>query len=219
MRNKTIGTMFGFCQSGFHRSLAITFAVCSATPQAARPPSVALASDTPRITIDLARGTPREQQAKQTLEDVLASYDLKKYTFTRKVVIEQGAVNHAFPVLTLNPYFASSADELLSTYVHEQLHWHLRDRASQQQAAVTELRRMYPRVPVGLPESAENAYSTYGHLVDCYLEILADRELLGPERTAAVIRGKPWYTWIYATVLADEKQIAGVVDRHQLRVR
>jgi hypothetical protein len=41
---------------------------------------------------------------------------------------------------------------------------------------------------------------------------------LGPERTAAVIRGKPWYTWIYATILADEKQIAGVVDRHHLRV-
>jgi hypothetical protein len=40
-------------------------------------------------------------------------------------------------------------------------------------------------VPVGLPQSAESEYSTYGHLVDCYLEILADRELLGAERTAA----------------------------------
>ena len=171
-----------------------------------------------RITIDLARGTPREQLAKQTLEQVLASHDLRKYTFTRRVVIEQGAVNHAFPVLTLNPYFASSPDELLSTYIHEQLHWHLRDRAAEQQAAIAELRRMYPHVPVGLPASAENEYSTYGHLVDCYLEILADRELLGPERTDVVIHGKPWYTWIYTTVLADEKQIAGVVDRHRLRV-
>jgi hypothetical protein len=171
-----------------------------------------------RITIDLARGTPKEQLAKQTLEQVLASHDLKKYTFTRRVVIEQGAVNHAFPVLTLNPYFASSPDELLSTYIHEQLHWHLRDRAAELQAAIAELRRMYPHVPVGLPASAENEYSTYGHLVDCYLEILADRELLGPERTDVVIHGKPWYTWIYTTVLADEKQIAGVVDRHRLRV-
>jgi len=171
-----------------------------------------------RITIDLARGTPREQLAKQTLEQLLASHDMRKYTFTRRVVIEQGAVNHAFPVLTLNPYFASSPDELLSTYIHEQLHWHLRDRAAEQQAAIAELRRMYPHVPVGLPASAENEYSTYGHLVDCYLEILADRELLGPERTDVVIHGKPWYTWIYTTVLADEKQIAGVVDRHRLRV-
>ncbi len=172
-----------------------------------------------RVIIDLAHDTSREQLAKQTLEQALASHDMKKYTFTRKVIIEQGAINHAFPVLTLNPYFANSPDELLSTYIHEQLHWHLRDRGSDQQAAVADLRRLYPRVPVGLPASAENEFSTYGHLVDCYLEIVADRELLGPERTAAVIQGKPWYTWIYATVLADEKQIAGVVDRHRLRVR
>ena len=180
--------------------------------------SIPPGSDSPRIAIDLAKGTPREQLAKQTLEQVLASHDVSRYTFTRKVVIEQGAINHAFPVLTLNPYFASSPDELLSTYIHEQLHWHLRNRAAPMQAAITELRRLYPRVPVGLPASAENEYSTYGHLVDCYLEVVADRELLGPERTAAVIHAKPWYTWIYTTVLADETQIAGVVDRHQLRV-
>jgi len=46
--------------------------------------------------VDYARGTAREQLAKQTLEQVLASHDLKKYTFTRKVLIEQGTVNHAF---------------------------------------------------------------------------------------------------------------------------
>jgi len=185
---------------------------------AGQEPSVASGFDSPRISIDLARGTPREQLAKQTLEQALASHEVGKYTFTRKVVIEQGAINHAFPVLTLNPYFASSPDELLSTYIHEQLHWHLRNRAAQQQAAITELRRLYPHVPVGLPASAENEYSTYGHLVDCYLEILADRQLLGPERTAVVVRNKPWYTWIYATILADERRIAEVVDRHQLRV-
>jgi hypothetical protein len=176
------------------------------------------AMDTPPVAIELAHGTAREQMARTTLEQVLASYDLKKYTFTRKVIIEQGAINHAFPTLTLNAGFAASPDQLLSTFVHEQLHWHLRNRDSQQRAAVAELRRLYPRVPVGLPAAAESEYSTYGHLVDCYLEIVADRELLGTERTDAVIRAKPWYTWIYTTVLADEKLIAGIVDRHQLRV-
>jgi hypothetical protein len=174
--------------------------------------------DTPPVAIELAHQSPREQLAKQTLEQLLASYDLKKYTFTRKVVIEQGATNHAFPTLTLNAGFAASPDQLLSTFIHEQLHWHLRNRDAQQRAAVAELRKLYPRVPVGLPVAAETEYSTYGHLVNCYLEIVADRELLGAERTDAVIRGKPWYTWIYKTVLTDEKQIAGIVDRHQLRV-
>lgn len=198
--------------------IAVLVASPAVSSAAGQPASIALASDSPRIQIDLARGTPREQLAKQTLEQVLASHDLGKYTFTRRVVIEQGASNHAFPILTLNPYFASSPDELLSSYIHEQLHWHLRNVAAQQQAAIIDLRRLYPRVPVGLPASAENEYSTYGHLVDCYLEILADRELLGAERTDIVIHNKPWYTWIYTTVLADEKQIADVVNRHHLRV-
>ena len=210
--------MFRFVPSHVLRACTAAVLVAQVAASPARGQGSIAASDTPRIAIDLARDTPRERLAKQTLEQVLASHDLTKYTFTRKVVIEQGATNHAFPTLTLNPYFASSPDELLSTYIHEQLHWHLRNRAQQQRAAITELRRLYPRVPVGLPASAENEYSTYGHLVDCFLEIVADRELLGPERAAVVIRGKPWYTWIYTTVVADERQIAGVVDRHQLRV-
>jgi hypothetical protein len=37
-------------------------------------------------------------------------------------------------------------------------------------------------------------------------------------RPATVLARDTWYTWIYATILADEKQIAGVVDRHHLRV-
>jgi len=134
-------------------------------------------------------------------------------------VIEERAINHAFPVLTLNARFANQSDDLLSSYIHEQLHWHLRDRESQQRSAVAELRRWYPKVPVGLPEGAETEVSTYGHLVDCYLEVVAARELLGPERAKVVMTNKPWYTWIYATVMRDEDRIASIVNRSQLRVR
>jgi hypothetical protein len=95
----------------------------------------------------------------------------------------------------------------------------LRDHDSQQKAAINELRQMYPNAPVGLPEGAESAYSTYGHLVDCYLEIEADRQLIGPERTLQTIRNKGHYTWIYETILHDEAKIAAVVDEHQLRIR
>lgn len=199
--------------------LVIVFMWAGTTPSAGPFKLVAVTAETPPVKIDLARGTEREQKTRGTLEQVLAAYDLKKYTFTRRVVIEEGAVNHSFPVLTLNARFAASPDELLSSYIHEQLHWHLRNRLSQQQAAIAELRRMYPNAPVGLPEGAANAYSTYGHLVNCYLEVLAVREMLGPQRAMAAIENKGNYTWIYATVLLDETKIAAVVDRHNLRVR
>lgn len=170
------------------------------------------------VSIKLAHNSSREMQTEQTLRQILASYDLHKYLFTREVVIEEHAMNHAFPVLTLNVRFADSPDELLSSFVHEQLHWYLRDHDFQQKAAIAELREMYPTAPVGLPEGAESAYSTYGHLVDCYLEIQADRELIGPKRTNEVIKNKSWYTWIYKTILRDEGRISAVVDEHNLRI-
>jgi hypothetical protein len=177
------------------------------------------ASLEPSIRIDLARQTGRERQTKARLEQVIASYDLSKFTFTRRVIIEERAINHAFPVLTLNARFADSGDDLLSSYLHEQLHWYLREHSAQQQDAIAELRRMYPNAPVGLPEGAETAYSTYGHLVDCYLEIQADRQLIGPERTNAVINNKGHYTWIYETILRDESRIAAVVVGHRLQIK
>ena len=171
------------------------------------------------ISIRTAHHGPREEQTAEQLKNLIGTYDLSKYTFTREVVIDRGAMNHAFPELTLNVRFADAPDDLLSSYIHEQLHWYLRNHDSQQKAAISELRQMYPTAPVGLPEGAESAYSTYGHLVDCYLEIEADRQLMGPERTTTVVKNKGHYTWIYDTIFRDEARIAGVVDAHQLRIR
>jgi hypothetical protein len=171
------------------------------------------------ITIDLKNGTDRERQTKTLLEQLLDSFDLSLYTFTRHVVIEQRAINHAFPVLTLNARFADSPDELLSSYIHEQMHWHLRDHDRDQRDVVSELRRAYPNAPMGAPNGAENLYSTYEHLIDCYLEVQADRQLMGPERTAAVIADKGHYLWIYATVERDERRIGALVRAHHLQVK
>jgi hypothetical protein len=176
-----------------------------------------LAADS--LSIKVSHNTPHEMQTAQLLKRVISSYDLTKYTLTREIVIEERAMNHAFPVLTLNVRFADSPDELLSSFIHEQLHWYLREHDAQQKAAIAELRQMYPNAPVGLPEGADSAYNTYGHLVDWYLEIEADRELIGAKRTGEVIRNKPWYTWIYKTILRDQQKISDVVDEHNLRIK
>jgi hypothetical protein len=184
--------------------------------------SVALASTAfarDGISIRTAHHGPQEEQTAEQLKKLISTYDLAKYTFTREVLIDRGVMNHAFPELTLNVRFAGEPDDLLSSYIHEQLHWYLREHDSQQKGAINELRQMYPNAPVGLPEGAESAYSTYGHLVDCYLEIEADRELIGPERTITVVRNKGHYTWIYETIFRDEAKIAAVVDEHQLRIK
>ena len=57
------------------------------------------------------------------------------------------------------------------------------------------------------------------HLVDCYLQIQADRDLIGPKRSDEVIKNKPWYTSIYKTILRDEDKIRGVVQEHSLEIK
>jgi hypothetical protein len=171
------------------------------------------------LSIKLSHHTPREVQTAQLLQKVVSSYDLTKYTYTRDVVIEERAINHAFPILTLNARFADSPDELLSSFIHEQLHWYLRDHHLQTEDGIAQLRRFYPRVPVGGSEGADTLYSTYGHLIDCYLEIQADRQLMGEERTMAVIRDKGHYTWIYKTDLDDEARIATIVQNERLKIK
>jgi hypothetical protein len=171
------------------------------------------------IDIQTSHHSARELQEKAELEQLLKKYDVSKYTFTRTVVIEERAMNHAFPTLTLNVHFLGSDDELLSSFLHEQLHWYLAQHRLAMEDAVRRLKQMYPHAPVGLPEGADTEYSTYGHLIDCYLEIQADRELIGRERTDRVIKDKPWYTWIYKTILRDEDRIAALVKAEQLEMQ
>ena len=172
------------------------------------------------IEIKLRNDTESERQTKTQLERLLNSYDLSKYTFTRQVVIDEHSIPHSHPVLTLHTRHLKSDDQLLSTYVHEQLHWYLAAHDNQTRAAEAELRKLYPKVPVGYPDGAQDEESTYLHLIDCYLEMQADRRLMGQQRAADVM--KFWagdhYRWVYKTVVQDETQIAEIVKREALEL-
>lgn len=172
------------------------------------------------VKIDLKHGTDAEQRTERQLERILASYDLAKYTFTRQVMIDEQAIPHSHPVLTLHTRHLNSDDELLSTYIHEQLHWYLDAHLSQTEAAEAELHKLYPKVPVGYPDGAQDEESTYLHLIDCYLEIRADRQVMGAERTAKVLEfwAGDHYRWVYKTVLRDDSLLAKVIEKQHLEI-
>jgi len=58
---------------------------------------------------------------------------------------------------------------------------------------------LYPKVPVGYPDGAQDEESTYLHLIDRHLEIQADRQLIGRERTARAMQfwSEHHYRWVY----------------------
>jgi hypothetical protein len=177
-----------------------------------------MGSATDSVDIKLKNGTREERQTRDQLQRLLKSYDFSKYTFTRVLVIDEHSIPHSHPVLTLHTRHLNSDDQLLSTYVHEQLHWYLAAHEKQTQAAEGELRKLYPKVPVGYPDGAQDEESTYLHLIDCYLEMQADQRLIGHQRASDVM--KFWagdhYRWVYKTIVQDEIQIAEIARREHL---
>jgi hypothetical protein len=169
-------------------------------------------------TIQTAHNASSELATKAQLERLMQQYDLRPWTYTREVVIDDSAIPHSHPVLTLHTRHLKQDDELLSTYVHEQLHWYLSAHASETNAAESDLTRLYPDVPVGFPE-AQDRESTYLHLLVCLLEERADEALLGEERTKNVMNfwAGDHYRWVYRTVIQDGPKLEEILRAHHLR--
>lgn len=167
------------------------------------------------LSIELGSGTEREIATKEQLLALLKKYDLQKWFFTKRVRIEEGAVSHSHPVLTLNTRLRSEL-ELLAVFIHEQLHWFVSERFQQTKTAIDELRALYPKVPVGQPQSARDEDSTYLHLIVCYLEYRALTELLGVEEATKIVKSLPYYQWIYKTVCTDALKIEDIIRQCKL---
>jgi len=78
--------------------------------------SLSTFAKTPALNITLKHNSEGEQKRKAQIERLASQYDLAKYTITRDIVIEEQAMNHASPVLTLNLWFLDDDDRALSLY-------------------------------------------------------------------------------------------------------
>ncbi len=172
-----------------------------------------------KINISLAHGSKAEQQTKDQLQRLLGAYDLSKWIFTRSIIIDENAIPHSHPTLTLHTRYLKDDELLLSAFVHEQLHWFLVQRDKETKEAMKDLRVLFPKVPVGSPEGAADEDSTYLHLLVNYLEYRADRELLGELRAKQVIDfwASDHYTWVYRTVLERRRDIGNIMPRGSLK--
>lgn len=111
-----------------------------------------------KLDISLKNNSESESQTRERLQKILQQYDLSKWVFTRKILIEDRVIPHSHPVLTLST--RDEGDALLATFVHEQIHWFLVEHAERAGRAKAELKAMYPKVPVGPPDGARDEEST-----------------------------------------------------------
>lgn len=159
-----------------------------------------------------------EDLTKKQLQRLLRQYDVSKWLITKKVVIDRDAIPHSHPVLTLSTRHLKDDELLISTFVHEQFHWFFEERNEQTKKAVTELRTVFPKVPVGYPEGAENEESSYIHLLVCFSEYQAVKELFGELKARQIMEfwSSDHYTWIYKQVLSEERKIRAILRKHKL---
>jgi hypothetical protein len=178
------------------------------------------------IAIDLATV---QRAARQDAESVMAvlgglrrRHDLSGIEYTRKVRVAPWEIPHSHPVLTLNTR-VTVPDDVLATYVHEQMHWYaawfnVRHRA-QWSEIIAALNARYPDARTRPLEGACDGFSTVLHLVVNWLELDALRELLGRDAAVAAVQRQPVYGWVYATVIADWEELEAHYTQHGLAPR
>jgi hypothetical protein len=171
-----------------------------------------------RIDIDLAHAEREAARIRDLLSALRRRHDLARFEFTRHVQIVPAGPTHSHPILTLGTRFAETEDLLLSTYLHEQMHWYLWRLGGPDHDPVApffdELVRRYPRAPTRLPDGARSYEQTYVHLVVCWLEVAAMIELIGRERAHAIADTQWGYRWIYRTVIEDAEPLRQLLTEH-----
>lgn len=172
----------------------------------------------PVLVVELADSTERETAVAQELRELRTRFDLRPWILTPRVRIEEGVIPHSHPVLTLSTGSLGRPENLLATFLHEQLHW-LEDRHPDRWAqAISEYRRLYPDVPSSDEGGARDEESTYRHLLVCDMELQAVSTLLGEERAREILLGYRHYRWIYDRVLEDP-EVRSVALRFGFDVR
>jgi hypothetical protein len=173
-----------------------------------------------RIDIDVEHAQREAERVRDMLAALRRRHNLARYEYTTIVRIMPGGDTFAHPVLTLGNRFAENEDLLLSTYLHEQMHWYLWYLGTPDRDMVApfydELVRRYPDAPIELPDGARNYDATYTHLVVNWLEIAATAEFIGRERAIAVAQKTRSYRWIYRTVLRDWDLLGELYERHDI---
>lgn len=170
-----------------------------------------------RLSIELANDSEAEQRTAAALRRVVAEQDVGRWIFTDRVIVDENAIPHSHPVLTVHTRHLGNDDALLATFLHEQFHWLEDLEAERFRGAMDAFREIWPEVPTADEGGARDAESTWRHLVVCDLELQAMSRLIGAERARALLGEKGYYAWIYARVL-DDPRVREVTGRHGMLV-
>jgi hypothetical protein len=194
------------------RLLLLTFLIdCLSSP---------LLAQTPDAESEIVFARELEQQTREQLQKVLSEYNVSPWIYKRRVKIDASSVGESGSyMITLSTQHVDDDLGLLSEFIHEQIHRITYEkRLAERNAAIKELKSLYPDAPAEKPEGGPNEFVTYMHLVINWLELDAMTELVGEETARRLAAEEPHYTWINKRILEDTDQIGSVLAKHDLLI-
>lgn len=167
------------------------------------------------VVVETATGDAEELAVAATVRRLIDEHDISNWMFTDRIVVDREArIPHSHPVLTINTNYRDDDNEILGYIFHEQLHWLVLSNQSALGAAIREMRDRYPNAPRAPPAGARDLDSTYLHLIVCSLEYLALEQKIGRPATEEQILSKPYYTWVFSTVVDDRQVLREILLRN-----
>jgi hypothetical protein len=165
------------------------------------------------IEIDLGPVQRAAGRVREMLTGLRQRYNLAPFEYTRRVRIAPTEIPHSHPVLTLNSFERDDV-ALLSTYLHEQMHWYLtwysKSRASAWETLFARPRARYPRVPAVADGVAQDECSTYLHVLVNWCEVEAASQFVERNVIMQHVGSLPFYRRIYRTVLDDWDELGAL---------
>lgn len=171
------------------------------------------------VNIELVTKHPLEESKRQQLLRIIGRYRLSRWQFTNYIQVQHCSAPHSHPTLTLNTRVLEDDILTVATYLHEQLHWCLEIwcQSNDEDILEQELQGKYPSVPGPSDGGAEDASSTYLHLVVCSLEVDVLASLFDLVEAGNIVKRQPVYQWIYESILHDWPYFDQLLDRYRLR--
>ena len=159
-----------------------------------------------RVEIDLSFAKTRAEQVRDELIFLRAKYNLSDFEYCKLVSITPLKIPYSHPEIVLNTFIHGEL-ALLSSYLHEQMHWYLtwysHAKPDGWESLREELKRRYPDVPPAIGGGARDEDSTYLHLIINWLEVETVNHFVRRDEAENHVKNLPYYHWIYETVLTD----------------
>lgn len=167
------------------------------------------------IILDLATAQRSAERVRDMLLDLRRRFDLSPFEYSKHIRIAPTEIPHSHPKITLNTWVGDDL-ALLSTYLHEQMHWYVtwysHAHVPEWHEVFRRLREQYPRVPIGGADGAQD--ELYLHLVVNWLEVEATGQFVNRQQVLQHVRALPFYRWAYQTVI-DDWQLLGALYADQ----